>query len=115
MTPNEYQRWTRETAVYPSKEKGNATAVTYCTLGVVGEAGEIANMWKKVLRRGYITASESEGIRAAIIDELGDVMWYVARLADEMHVPLEEVLTRNIEKLEARKREGNVANLHHAG
>ena len=88
---NEYQQSTQLTAKYP-KEK----ALDYCTLGLVGEAGEIANKVKKVIRD---KRPVDDAFKADMKAEIGDVLWYVARLADELGISLEEIATYNMNKL----------------
>jgi NTP pyrophosphatase (non-canonical NTP hydrolase) len=86
MIMNDYQRRAMETAI---------------------EAGEVANKVKKVLRdHGGVVTPE---LTAAITDELGDVLWYVASLARELGVSMEEVATVNLAKLQARRERGKLA------
>lgn len=104
LSLNAYQRAASETAVYPDAGEGNINALSYVTLGLVGEAGEIANKVKKVIR-------DSDGVmsattRADIRKEVGDVLWYVARLADELGVPLGYIADANLGKLYDRKDRG---------
>lgn len=95
MEFNEYQKWTDSTAIYP-KDKG----IEYTTLGLAGESGELCNKVKKILRGDYsITPSLKNELR----DELGDVCYYLARLATELELSLEDVFLRNVEKLNNRK------------
>lgn len=96
-----YQGWTKSTAVYPDADEGRVLAVVYTALGLAGEAGEIANKAKKLLRDG-----DSFKLRNDIRDELGDVLWYLARLTDELGVELSNVAHNNREKLESRKDRG---------
>lgn len=100
MTFDEYQKKSRETAIYP--DKGNN--FIYPTLGLVGEAGETAEKVKKILRDdgGKITDLK----RGEIKKEMGDVLWYVAQMATEFGLSLEEVAALNIEKLQSRKERG---------
>jgi len=72
------------------------------TLGLAGEAGEIANKMKKVARDGYVL--EISDLRA----ELGDVLWYVAALAADYDIDLQDVLEYNMEKLKSRKDRGTL-------
>ena len=69
-------------------------------LGLPGEAGEAADKFKKILRdkSGIISAAD----RDEIVKELGDVLWYVAMIAEYLEVPLSEVANMNLEKLESR-------------
>ena len=99
MRLKEYQEATRETAVYPKE-----MAVYYCALGLIGEAGEIANKVKKVIRDSNSHISIER--KKHIADEIGDVMWYVARLSDELGLSLEAIVNANITKLLDRKERG---------
>lgn len=92
----EYQRKARETAVYPVE-----MGLPYTALGLVGEAGEVANKVKKMIRD-----NATLGIQVA--DEIGDVLWYCAMLADELGISLEEIAWRNLDKLRLRKERGTI-------
>jgi NTP pyrophosphatase (non-canonical NTP hydrolase) len=96
---SEYQRLSRSTARYPRNE-----ALTYPALGLAGEAGEFADHAKKVIRDdgGEVTA----GRREAMAKELGDVLWYVAQLASELGLELDEIARMNLDKLLSRQRRG---------
>lgn len=98
MNANEYQKWTRTVALYP-KEK----FLEYTLLGLLGEAGEVANKAKKVFRGDY---ELDEEIKEKIKDEVGDCVWYIARLLDDLGYSLEEVFEHNKNKLESRKERG---------
>jgi len=96
MEINDYQTKALETAIYPKKDE-----VIYPTLGLAGEAGEVADKVKKVIRdNGGIFTPQ---IRAEIAKELGDVMWYCATLAYDLGFPLERIARMNIDKLNSRK------------
>lgn len=101
MTFNTYQDSTAETAIYPDAGEGNINGIVYTTLGLSGEAGEIPNKVKKILRdsQGIIT----QETREAISLELGDVLWYAARLADELGFSLGDIAEANLSKLNSRK------------
>ena len=90
MTFDEYQKFARSTAIYPKECK-----VTYPTLGLCGEAGEVAEKVKKNIRDG----KSLDGVGL----ELGDVLWYISALADDLGVTLEEVAQANVDKLTSRK------------
>ncbi|CAN5648478.1 nucleoside triphosphate pyrophosphohydrolase family protein [soil metagenome] len=96
MNFEEYQREAKQTALYPNRLKN----LEYPTLGLAGEAGEVANIVKKIQRDfgGKIT----EEIRAKLKDELGDVLWYISACADELGLTLTEIAEFNIGKLAAR-------------
>ncbi len=97
MTFEEYQVEARKTAVYPNKDNN----FIYPTLGLAGEAGEVAEKIKKVLRDNDGIVSDEK--KTEITKELGDVLWYVANLSKELGISLEEVAAKNIEKLKSRQ------------
>jgi len=106
MDFNMYQQRAMETAVYPNK--GNN--IIYPTLGLCGEAGEIAEKIKKMIRdSGGVLSDE---LRRALKKELGDVLWYLAALAEELNLDLADIAQTNIDKLYDRKRRGK---LHGSG
>jgi NTP pyrophosphatase (non-canonical NTP hydrolase) len=96
---SEYQRLSRRTAMYP-REAG----LSYPTLGLAGEAGEVAEQIKKSIRDdgGEMTPER----RAALSKELGDVLWYLAQLATELDLDLDEVAQANLDKLRSRQLRG---------
>lgn len=106
MTFAEYQSKARETAVYPSIGHN----YVYPVLGLVGEAGEVAEKVKKVIRDSGGVIDDSA--RQQIHSELGDVLWYVSTLCSELSLDLQSVAENNLEKLAKRKREGK---LHGSG
>lgn len=93
---NQYQREALKTAIYPK-----ADALLYTVLGLNGEAGELAEKAKKMIRDDAGILYEER--RLAMIKELGDVLWYVATTAKELNVTLEEVAQANIDKLKSRQ------------
>lgn len=94
----EYQKEAWELAIYPNK--GNN--IYYPALGLSGEVGEIANKVKKIMRddNGVITSEAKE----SIVAECGDVLWYLAALASELNVSLEDIAKKNLEKLLDRQK-----------
>jgi NTP pyrophosphatase (non-canonical NTP hydrolase) len=91
-----YQQRSRATACYPD---AGANPI-YPTLGLCGEAGEVADKVKKVLRdQGGEFSAE---VITALQLELGDVLWYVAQLATELGLELDQVAQANLEKLASR-------------
>ena len=102
MIISEYQLKALDTAIYPNK--GNN--VVYPTLGLVGEAGEIANKVKKIMRdnNGVIT----DEVKQKLSDELGDVLWYVAALSSELGLNMLTIAMQNLDKLHKRKTEGKL-------
>ena len=69
-------------------------------LGLVGEAGEVAEKIKKLLRDGKLLSSEE------IVKELGDVVFYATSIANYFDSDLDEVLQRNVDKLNSREERG---------
>jgi NTP pyrophosphatase (non-canonical NTP hydrolase) len=96
---SEYQRFSRRTAEYPRE-----AWLSYPALGLAGEAGEVAEHAKKAIRddAGTVTGER----RAAMAKELGDVLWYVAQLASELGLELDQIAQDNLEKLFSRQRRG---------
>jgi len=98
-----YQKQARSTAQYPNLGTNNI----YPTLGLVGEAGEVAEKVKKVIRdrQGIFDEESKSGIKK----ELGDVLWYLSNLCDEFNFDLEEVALHNLEKLKLRAAKGKIS------
>lgn len=103
MKITDYAAAARTTAIYPGR--GQIAGLSYSVLGLVGEAGELANKAKKVLRGdGPLDAD----CRAAMAKELGDVLWYVVAVADDLGVDLEDVARANLAKLAKRAATGKI-------
>ena len=102
MDLNHYQRESRKTALYP--EVGSNAI--YPTLGLVGEAGEVADKVKKILRDndGLFDEKSKDEIKL----ELGDVLWYISQLASELGYELDDVANSNLKKLKSRKLRGKI-------
>lgn len=102
MEFNEYQSKSRKTAKYPAI----GHPVIYPALGLVNEAGEVAGKIKKIFRdKGGEISEES---RAALKAELGDVLWYIAQVATELNLSLDEIAEHNIAKLYDRLERGKI-------
>ena len=91
-----YQTESRKTAIYPNFDAN----FVYPTLGLAGEAGEVAEKIKKILRdkNGII----NDANRQEIGKELGDVLWYIAQIATELKLDLNDVAQNNLDKLFSR-------------
>lgn len=100
MELSEYQRQSRVTAVYP----GAGENIIYPTLGLTGEAGEVAEKVKKMIRDDAGVLHPER--RDAIAKELGDVLWYVAQVATEAGLDLDAIAAANLEKLLSRRDRG---------
>jgi NTP pyrophosphatase (non-canonical NTP hydrolase) len=94
MELNEYQRLANKAAFYEGDD------VTYCALGITGEAGEVADHVKKMWRddNGILTDDRKK----LILKELGDVMWYISRMTENLDSTLEEVAIMNLNKIKDR-------------
>jgi NTP pyrophosphatase (non-canonical NTP hydrolase) len=96
MKFEEYQSEANQTALYPRRMSN----LEYPTLGLTGEAGEVANIVKKIGRdHGGVITDE---IRGKLKDELGDVLWYISACADELGLTLDEIAEFNVQKLAKR-------------
>src|SRR3954462_8772081 len=81
-------------------------AIVYPTLGLVNEAGELAGKVKKIFRDKSGVISEED--RQALKYELGDVLWYMAQIATELDLDLQEIADANLEKLFSRLERGKI-------
>ena len=102
LTFEQYQNDAIQTLMYPGSKE--LLGLLYTVLGLNGEAGELAEKLKKILRDKGGELSEED--RAEVAKELGDVLWYVTGIAYELDIPLEEVARMNIDKLNSRKERG---------
>ncbi len=105
MSLDQYQRLALETALFPTDKN-----LSYLTLALCGEVGEVAEKVKKVMRDkgGQFYAPDM----AAIALELGDAMWYIANIAKFLGYGLSDIAKLNIEKIQGRIERGT---LHGSG
>jgi NTP pyrophosphatase (non-canonical NTP hydrolase) len=96
-----YQKVALTTAIYPREQ-----AIIYPTLGLTGEAGEVANKVKKIIRDG--SDSKDEKLVSEIKAEIGDCLWYIAVLADDFNIKLSDIASANIEKLALRQKNNTI-------
>ena len=96
MTLSSYQKVAAGTAICPTQH-----AITYPALGLAGEAGEVANKVKKIIRDGKLDKS-------ALGAEIGDCLWYIAALCRDLNLDLGEIAKANLEKLQDRKARGTL-------
>lgn len=101
MELREYQRKAHETS--RSTEIGGSTLL-YPVLGLLGEAGELANKIKKVYRDydGHVDGARHD----SIVDETGDILWYLAEICTQLGISLDRVAAMNIDKLHSRQQRG---------
>jgi NTP pyrophosphatase (non-canonical NTP hydrolase) len=109
MKLNDYQEKAKETIVYPQRTLANNSMATgydtgllYNALNLASEAGEVAGVIAKALRK------DTEVPADKVIDEISDALWNLSVLAYELGYTLEEVAQHNIDKLQARKTEGTL-------
>ena len=98
ITATEYQKKAKETAIFPADK-----SLEYLSLGLVGEAGEVANKVKKLIRDKKVLLDTT-----VISSEIGDVLWYCAMLADYLDVNLGKIMDDNLDKLKSRKQRGTL-------
>ena len=96
MGLNAYQKAAAKTAIYKAEH-----SILYPALGLAGEAGEVANKVKKMLRDGNFD-------RQAISAEIGDVLWYIAALSRDLNINMHDLAMKNLEKLYGRKARGTL-------
>ena len=96
-----YQKVALTTAIYPREQ-----AIIYPTLGLTGEAGEVANKVKKIIRDG--SNSKDERLVQDISAEIGDCLWYIAVLANDFDIKLSDIASTNLEKLANRKKNNTI-------
>lgn len=101
MTLNDFQKGALETAIYPSECK-----IIYPALGMCGEAGEVADKVKKVIRDNGQNFTDEK--KAEIAKEIGDVLWYCATLAHDLGYSLETIGEMNYNKLKSRQARGKI-------
>lgn len=100
MKFDDYQQKARRTAIYSP-----LFSLVYPTLGLAGEAGELANKVKKIIRDDQIL---TQSCRQELIDECGDVLWYLSNICSDLGIPLEDVAIRNLNKLSLRQEKGTL-------
>ena len=100
MDFNEYQNKAKQFAIYKFQDK-----VTYPALGLASEAGEVCGKIKKVMRDtdGILNLKYKYDRVLEIKSELGDVLWYIANIAEVLDIPLQDIAEENIGKLQDRK------------
>lgn len=99
MQLDEYQKRAHDTAVYPANH-----SVPYLALGLAGEAGEVANKVKKVLRDGR----PLEAVKHDLALELGDTLWYLSEFAAKLGFTLSQIAAMNLDKLDERRRTNTI-------
>jgi len=96
ISMTEYSEFAEKTAIYPEEAE-----IVYPALGLAGEAGEVANKVKKMIRDDRLD-------RDAIASELGDCLWYIAALCRDLNVDMASIARKNLDKLSMRKQKGTL-------
>lgn len=96
LTLNEYHTAAMGTAIYPGKGQN----IVYPCLKLAGETGEVSEIVGKMIRDNQGVLSDE--IKQKIKRELGDVLWYIAALADEIGCSMEDIAKENLTKLKLR-------------
>lgn len=102
LTFDQFMRSTDKTAIYRGAGSGSENALMYVGLGVGGEGGEVCDVIKKAYRDGELD-------EAKLRKEIGDVIWYLARICREKHWSLGHIAAENIVKLNDRKERGVIS------
>lgn len=101
MTLEEYQKQALTTVI---KSDSEFRDLLHWVLGINGEAGEIAEKVKKIIRDKNAVVSEAD--KTELAKEVGDVLWYLAVFAHHLDIPLETIAQQNLDKLQSRKKRG---------
>lgn len=98
---DEYQKQALTTAKFSDEEFKD---MMHWVLGVSGEAGEISEKFKKIIRDKNGSISDED--KKELSKEIGDVLWYLSVLAHQLGLSLEDVAKDNLDKLKSRKQRG---------
>jgi NTP pyrophosphatase (non-canonical NTP hydrolase) len=101
MNLNDYQKQALTTAASTGDEFKD---LLHWVLGINGEAGEVAEKLKKIIRDKDSVISQDD--KQELSKEVGDVLWYLAVFAHQLGVPLEDIAQANLDKLQSRKQRG---------
>lgn len=101
MTFDEYQQQAMTTAHVDPQHKDTLMETTIWAMGISGEAGEVLEKWKKII--AYNAGKITDEDRVELKKELGDVVWYIAVLAQSLGLSFDEIMELNVKKLQDRK------------
>ena len=106
MNVNDYQQQAIKTAYIDPQHADTLMEKTIWAMGIAGESGEVIEKWKKIVayKEGKITQNDLN----ELAKELGDVIWYVAVLANSLGLTLEDIMQRNLDKLASRQERGAI-------
>lgn len=105
-TATEYKNFLDKTSWYTHTDEGSAPELMYLTLGLAGESGEFADAVKKIIRVtgaydgvGFAKLMHGDGGEEKLLEELGDVLWYLTKLTSFLGTTVEDLMVRNTYKL----------------
>lgn len=108
-TSTEYRQFLNDTSWYTHTDERNAPELMYLTLGLAGETGEFADAVKKIIRVSgahddvsFIALMHGDEGEKKLLDEAGDVLWYLTKLLDFMDVTIKDLMIMNTYKLYTR-------------
>lgn len=124
MTLNDYQQAASLTAVYPSAGTGRPIALAYCALGLsevhelMSEMDDKVARLQSIIKKAIRSDADVKGHliklpMVNIVDELGDILWYVSQLARELNVELDDVAIANLSKLAQRMEQDDIKSFQH--
>lgn len=102
MNLDDYQERAAATAIYPRAGERSLVAMNYVLVALSGEVGEALNHYKKLLRDG------EGGQMSKVDEEMGDMLWYIARYASERGMSLSDIAMSNLDKLSGRAQRGAI-------
>lgn len=106
MNFKEYSQEALKTKKYPDQH-----ALNYLIPGLCSEVGEVAGIYKRLVRRDYASSTGLDGFSTFIekvIPELGDTLWYITLICYELGIELEDVAKYNVDKLREREKRGSI-------
>lgn len=106
MTFDEYQKQAIKTNVYDPEALDELLVRTVSAMGVAGEAGEVLDKWKKIVI--YQNGQVSSDDKTELIKEMGDVLWYLAVLAEQLGISFDDIAAANLQKTQSRLKRNTI-------
>ncbi len=109
MNVEDYPKWVQKVSYDPFAGHKDVLELMYIQMGISGEAGELTEVIKKMVRKSGLNALAHDGPEGCtrLQEELGDVMWYVARMCSFLDISIEELINSNVAKLIERHGESH--------
>jgi NTP pyrophosphatase (non-canonical NTP hydrolase) len=109
QTIHQYKQFLRDTSWYKHAHHDNSGEIAYLALGLAGETGEFVDQVKKIVRESgfdnyfaFQRIMNEPGGRERLIEELGDVLWYMTRIMDVLKIDIQDLMVLNTYKLYTR-------------